>query len=582
MRLINRFLMHFSTDQDENIEVESKTNILFANVVNFFLFVIVFSEGIVSLLEEDLFFAGPLLLFSILYATNYLVMGRSGKSTTYYKEILFAFVSITFIFFIVFSGTSGINIIWVGIFPFIVINLFGRKKGAYHSLFILAFMILDFTLFSKIIPNATQYSINLMVLFSIYFCFAFIIAYTLKFIYAEVMLSKEQDVINTQNSKNSKDEQISNLSRQIRTPLSNITGILDILDKTELTEDQRDYINTIHASANNLVSVVTNLVTDSSVNINPIPEEKISFNLYSTLTNTIRIFSNNNAKQKFSLSFSADIPNSLIGNSIKTKQIFLNILNSIAKYNISEDQTLKIEVAKTNSMPGDINLMFKIITHGHIPFPKEFSSNGLIQEQEIFRLNSTKYIQFLELELTKKLIEQDGHTLIITPKVDETCIEFGITFKENKYSSSVLQIKKRLDTDTKLYKEPIEMKDATLLLVEDNISNQQIILLYLKNMVKKIEVANNGKEALNKFGNAKFDVILMDVQMPIMDGLKATRKIREIEQSTNSHTPIIAITANAFPEDKQRCLDAGMDDYMSKPFQPDTLIEKIKSKLSNN
>ena len=84
-------------------------------------------------------------------------------------------------------------------------------------------------------------------------------------------------------------------------------------------------------------------------------------------------------------------------------------------------------------------------------------------------------------------------------------------------------------------------------------SNQQIIILYIKNEVMKIDVAFNGKEALDKFGKAKYDLILMDVQMPIMDGFKATQKIRELEKSTGTHTPIIAVTANAFPEDKERC-----------------------------
>ncbi len=119
-----------------------------------------------------------------------------------------------------------------------------------------------------------------------------------------------------------------------------------------------------------------------------------------------------------------------------------------------------------------------------------------------------------------------------------------------------------------------------ILLVEDNFSNQQIIMLYIKNDVKKIDVAYNGKEALDKFGKAKYDLILMDVQMPIMDGLKATQKIREIEKSTNTHTPIIAVTANAFPEDRERCMTAGMDDYISKPFQPEDLLSKIKHHLS--
>ncbi|WP_075589722.1 response regulator [Labilibacter marinus] len=579
MKFINKLILLFAFDQDEKLEVETKTTLLLTNVLNFFLFVIVFVEGIVSLLEENLFFAGPLLFFSVLFAFNYLYTGRRSNAK-YYKEILFSFVLITFVFFIVFGGSTGVNIIWLGSFPFIAINLLGRQKGTWYSVGVFFFILLDFLLLSDIIPNAQSYTFNLQILISIYFIFSFILAYALKFIFAEVMLTKERAMINSQNSKSSQEEEISNLSRQIRTPLSNITGILDILGKTNLTDDQRDYINTIHASANNLVSVVSNMVSNQKMGLNPIQEEKISFNLYSTLNNTIRLFSENNSKQKFSLSFSADIPSTMTGNAIKTKQVFLNILNSIAKYNISETKQINIEVSRANNMPGTIELLFKLTSYGKIPFPKEYKSEESLYNNDIIRLNTSKYIQFLELGLTQKLIEQDNHSLSINIGRDETTFEFGITFMENTESFSVQNIREKSPISESFYKPSVDMKDANILLVEDNFSNQQIIILYIKNEVRKIEVAYNGKEALDKFGKAKYDLILMDVQMPIMDGFKATQKIREIEKSTNTHTPIIAVTANAFPEDKERCMASGMDDYISKPFQPEDLIGKIKHHLS--
>jgi CheY-like chemotaxis protein len=121
-----------------------------------------------------------------------------------------------------------------------------------------------------------------------------------------------------------------------------------------------------------------------------------------------------------------------------------------------------------------------------------------------------------------------------------------------------------------------ELKDLSILLVEDNAINQKITLLTLKPLVQSIDTATNGKEALDKFGTSNYDLILMDIQMPVMSGLVSAEKIRALEASTNAHVPIIAITANAMLGDKERCLSAGMDDYISKPFQPAALIEKIK------
>ena len=124
-----------------------------------------------------------------------------------------------------------------------------------------------------------------------------------------------------------------------------------------------------------------------------------------------------------------------------------------------------------------------------------------------------------------------------------------------------------------------ELKDIKILLVEDNLINQKITLLTLKPLVNSIDTASNGKEALDKFGTATYDLILMDIQMPVMSGILAAEKIRALESSTNSHVPIIAITANAMLGDKEKVISSGIDDYISKPFQPSALIEKIKKFL---
>ena len=129
-------------------------------------------------------------------------------------------------------------------------------------------------------------------------------------------------------------------------------------------------------------------------------------------------------------------------------------------------------------------------------------------------------------------------------------------------------------------KSKLELIDANVLLVEDNELNQKILLIGLKNYINNIDVALHGKIALDMFGTSNYDLILMDIQMQEMDGITATRKIREIEESTNSHVPIVAVTANALLGDRETCLSAGMDDYISKPFQIEELIEKMQNLLN--
>jgi CheY-like chemotaxis protein len=123
------------------------------------------------------------------------------------------------------------------------------------------------------------------------------------------------------------------------------------------------------------------------------------------------------------------------------------------------------------------------------------------------------------------------------------------------------------------------LAEANILLVEDNPINQKIVLISLRSRVKNIDTAVNGKEALDLFGKSNYDIILMDVQLPVMDGITAVRKIRELESSTSRHTPVLAITANAMIGDKEKCLAAGMDDYLSKPFNSSQMISMIERHL---
>ncbi len=232
-------------------------------------------------------------------------------------------------------------------------------------------------------------------------------------------------------------------------------------------------------------------------------------------------------------------------------------------------------------MPGKVELKFRIITNMVILTGNNQNDEGIYNYKNLDRINNSRTINLLDLGITLKTVESEGKTFNIIREEDKTIFEFSSSFTEGDQDITEENKANSKNTYSPEEQKPtIDLKNANILLAEDNVSNQQIIILYIKNAVKKIDVAFNGKEALEKFGHTKYDLVLMDIQMPIMDGLKATQKIREIEQSTNSHTPIIAVTANAFPEDKERCLASGMDDYISKPFQPDELLQMIKKHLT--
>ena len=186
---------------------------------------------------------------------------------------------------------------------------------------------------------------------------------------------------------------------------------------------------------------------------------------------------------------------------------------------------------------------------------------------------------FLDFTIARKIIQYYKGDLDIISEDNKTLLSFTIELKkDNRFPSHKAELEKE---SNKLLpgKRKINLLDANILLVEDNAINQKIIILSLKNTVKNIDIAHHGKEALDKFGTTKYDLILMDIQMPVMNGIIATKKIRELESATNSTTPIIAITANALSGDKESCLAAGMNDYVSKPFHIDILIQKMKNLL---
>lgn len=538
------------------------------------LFVLTLLEGVYSLIVENALHSFVSLVFSIWFLVA-LVLGNSRRIFKIWPSVYAGSILLYFLFIYVVGGVGQLSSVNVLVYPFIATLFCGKERGLLFSLTLIfaagIIMFLPADIFTMRAPipvesRVIHIVVGLMISFLAYSFGYFIDSRYLA--YEEQLYEEKQKVV-------LKDELVAQLSHQIRTPLSNIVGVVDLMEKTELTDIQYDYVNTIHASTNTLLNVVDGMITANRTGMNHLPSEEIAFNIYATLNNTLRLFQEKNDHKKFSISLSPDIPSSLVGNSIKSKQIFLNIFNNLVKYNQGEFQKINIEVSKGETHQNRIELLFHIETRFVTSMPK-----GALLSGEALKNQENRILQQLDLMMTQKMIESDGKKMVVSFEEDKLTVSFAIDYHENMQSRSVGSIADSPRSHGALHRNKIDMKDSSILIVEDNFSNQQIITLYIKNEVGKIDVASNGKEALDKFGTAKYDLILMDVQMPVMDGFKATQKIREIEKGYNTHIPIIAVTANAFPEDREKCIQSGMDDYISKPFQPEELIAKIRHQLS--
>lgn len=477
----------------------------------------------------------------------------------------------SFILLVLFDLTS-IYCFWFGenvpnawmfilFFPFFSVKLIGDREGMIHSA-ILALLLISGHLIS--IPEIT---INTKLSFNLSFFFIYFLVLLIILILEDSKTKEIKDLLEKSSDSaqelKQKNEFISDLSHRLRTSLSNIILVNNLLYNSSLDNNQKELIDTLKASTNNLLEAVNKIVDFSQPELLKIKESLISFNLLPTLNSIVNLFSDK-SEAKIILDISSNIQNFLIGDPIKLKQIFLNLLQSIIFSNnkmvINE---ILIKIFPEKETKSDLKVSFNLEV--------SYKSSDIDSEKG----NSNIVILGSELTNTKKLIEYSGGLISIYRKENIDFYTFILGFQKDLNRRLEDVTEKILIEDSK----SITLKDANILLVEDNLINQKIVILSLKGVVNNIDLASNGKEALTKFGTSKYDIILMDIQMPVMDGLIATKKIREIESSTNSQTPIIAITANALTGDRENYLAVGMNDYISKPFQVDILVQKMRALL---
>jgi CheY-like chemotaxis protein len=353
-----------------------------------------------------------------------------------------------------------------------------------------------------------------------------------------------------------KDDVIIDFSHRIREPLNNLVIISDMLMESGLQKKQKELLETFIASTNNMVTTVNELTMQSAGNLSYEHRKAIRFNLLSTIQNTIELYSlKDRANIDFILNKKEFNDFECFGDPIVLKQIFLDLFNTIEIQSLERVTKVTITLKKTRETGTESIIALRIQTDNPIVLINDIG---------------------VEKSLTARFISSGNGTFSQEIGTNSTVLNMFLPYTnpvtDVKPSIASQKIEELIQKD-KIHK---ELKDLKILLVEDNLINQKITLLTLKPLVHSIDTASNGKEALDRFGTTNFDLILMDIQMPVMSGLVAAEKIRGLEATTNSHVPIIAITANAMIGDKEKCLSAGIDDYISKPFQPAALIEKIK------
>ena len=362
-----------------------------------------------------------------------------------------------------------------------------------------------------------------------------------------------------------KSEFLANMSHEIRTPLNAIMGFIDLLREDELDTKKQNYLNVIHDASKNLLEIINGILDFSKIESGKLELNKVSFHPVKEFEMTKNLFKTKMEEKNilFSTKFNG-LENPLYGDILRIKQVVNNLLSNAIKFT-DAGKKIYLDVEYKN------NILNISVEDEGIGITKEYQKTIFEAFSQADSSTTRRYGGTgLGLAISYNLIKSMGGELLV-----ESTQGIGSKF----YFSIAMEVA----TDLRVIEEKIQktnFDELRLLLVEDNKANQMFMKVILKKMKIDFEVANNGVEAVEKFKTNKYNFILMDENMPIMNGIEATRQILQYEKENNlKHTVIIALTANALKGDRERFLAAGMDEYLTKPLKKE-ILSSLLNKLT--
>ncbi len=385
---------------------------------------------------------------------------------------------------------------------------------------------------------------------------------------------RKKDALELLRAQKTKELFLANISHEIRTPINGIAGMADLLSQNPSADDQTLYLKAIKTAAENLKVIINDILDLASIESGKLKFEKINFHLDETIRSLVDTFRLQSQEKGILLEYKMDskIPGVFIGDPVRLNQILINLISNALKF--THQGSIKISISIDQIKDKDYYLKFEIKDTG-IGIPKSklktiFESFSQADASVTRKYGGTG----LGLTIVRQLVQLQHGTIKVSSEENEgstftVVVPYRIGIKDLQVSKGRSALNKTL-----------QLKNASILLVEDNDINRLYAGSILKMWGCPFDTAENGEVAIEKYKNSHFDLILMDIQMPVMDGFETTKVIRQWSNE-KSKIPIVALTANATQRDIDKCISLGMNDCLTKPFTQEDLLKVLDKYLGS-